>query len=155
MIFLYFSISRWFKSKPVEELYDLENDPFELYNLAQNPNYLSKLQELRSIQNDWTLQVGDKGFMSEKDMVNLMWPLGKQPSTTKPIVKITNQYKSNVSVELSSATNGASIGYKIGENGSWLLYHQPIEVKKGVKLYAKAIRYGYKESEETVLNTVK
>jgi arylsulfatase A-like enzyme len=147
--------SRWFKTKTVEELYDVEKDQFELNNLANDPAYSSKLQELRNVQNNWSIKVADKGFMSEKDMVNLMWPGGKQPATIKPVANITNQYKNHVSVTLSSITEGASIGYKFGNSKNWLLYHQPIEVKKGDQLYAKAIRYGYKESEETLINTIK
>lgn len=147
--------SRWFKSKAVEELYDVENDPFELNNLAQNPAYLSKLHELREVQNNWSLQIKDKGFMSEKDMVKLMWPGGRQPVTAKPEIQVFNHQKNNLKVQLASKTNGASIGYKIGDIGSWQLYHQPLVLKKGTKVYAKAIRYGYKESEETLVNTVK
>lgn len=144
---------RWFNVKPVEELYDLEKDPFELNNLAQDPVYFSKLEELRIVQNDWSLKIKDKGFMSEKDMVNLMWPGGTQPETAMPVANITNQNKKNVRVALSSITEGASIGYKIGKSKNWLLYHQPIDVKKGDQLYVKAIRYGYKESEETLIRT--
>ncbi len=146
--------SRWFKNKPVEELYDVENDPFELNNLALNPAYAAKLEELREVQNNWSLQIKDKGFMAEKDMVRLMWPGGIQPTTAKPIAEITQQ-KRLTQIALSSPTNGASLGYKIGDSGSWELYHQPIAVKKGLKVYAKAIRYGYKESEEIVITTNK
>jgi arylsulfatase A-like enzyme len=146
--------NRWFKSKPVEELYDVEKDPFELNNLAENPAYATKLKELREVQNNWSLQIKDKGFMSEKDMVRLMWPGGLQPTTAKPTSQIKQQ-KQLTQIALSCPTNGASIGYKIGDSGSWELYHQPIEVKKGVKIYAKAIRYGYKESEEIIITTNK
>ena len=34
-------------SKPVEELYDTWNDPHEITNLAKNPEYADKLEELR------------------------------------------------------------------------------------------------------------
>ncbi len=34
-------------SKPKEELYDLQNDPFELNNLAENPDYAEILQQMR------------------------------------------------------------------------------------------------------------
>ena len=36
------------KTKPVEELYDLQTDPDEVHNLAFNPAYESKLMELRT-----------------------------------------------------------------------------------------------------------
>ncbi|TPN86227.1 sulfatase family protein [Aquimarina algicola] len=39
-------------SKPVEELYNLQNDPHELVNLAKNPKYAYKLTELRSMTKD-------------------------------------------------------------------------------------------------------
>ncbi len=36
-------------SKPKEELYNLKNDPFELYNLANESEYAEKLNELRNL----------------------------------------------------------------------------------------------------------
>lgn len=39
---------RWFSQQPVyEELYDLKNDPYESVNLAGDPKYTAKLNELR------------------------------------------------------------------------------------------------------------
>jgi arylsulfatase A-like enzyme len=46
--------SLWFrKSKPVEELYDTEQDPFELKNLADDPKLKDKLAELRQAHEQW------------------------------------------------------------------------------------------------------
>jgi hypothetical protein len=39
----------------------------------------------------------------------------------------------------------------MGEKGQWFLYTMPVAFPKGEKLSAKAIRYGYKESEEVSL----
>ncbi|PSL06576.1 sulfatase [Cecembia rubra] len=131
------------KTKPLEELYDLETDPFEVRNLAHLPEFDEKLNEMRSALSKWQLDVGDLGFVPEYDLVNMMWPGMKQP-VTKPVEykQIGNHW------HLSSATEGASIAYQIGENiGSkhWELYHKPIPV--GEKVAALAVRIGFKTSE--------
>ena len=54
--------------------------------------------------------------------------------------------------ELTSITNGASIGYQIDEKigtNSWSLYHTPITIGDKQKIVARAIRIGYKASEIT------
>jgi arylsulfatase A-like enzyme len=53
--------------RPVEELYDLRHDPFELTNLADQKAYRGKLNELRDILNDWLLE-SDKGKYPEDPM---------------------------------------------------------------------------------------
>lgn len=40
-------------SRPTEELYDLEQDPFEINNLAENPDYIQELKKLRNSLNHW------------------------------------------------------------------------------------------------------
>jgi len=44
-----------------EELYDLRNDPWELNNLADDPDHSKTLQEMRKILNRWTRDTGDLG----------------------------------------------------------------------------------------------
>ncbi|HKL33778.1 MAG TPA: sulfatase, partial [Tangfeifania sp.] len=39
--------SRFWEPKPVEELYDTENDPWEVNNLADNPEYKEVLEKMR------------------------------------------------------------------------------------------------------------
>jgi arylsulfatase A-like enzyme len=46
----------------LNELYDLENDPFEKKNLANNPNYRSKHDELKNELMEWLLNEPVKGI---------------------------------------------------------------------------------------------
>lgn len=48
--------------KPIEELYDLENDPDELNNLAANPEYAAVLKELRGYEQEWQSENPDLGL---------------------------------------------------------------------------------------------
>ena len=47
------------ESKHREELYDLENDPHELNNLAQNSKFNNVMHEMRNVLNDWIKKTGD------------------------------------------------------------------------------------------------
>ncbi|MGM8361890.1 sulfatase family protein [Flavobacterium sp. ARAG 55.4] len=51
----------WLPTKPEEELFDLENDPFEINNLAYNPKYNKELIKHRKILANWATTYGDKG----------------------------------------------------------------------------------------------
>ena len=44
-----------------EELYDLKKDPWELNNLADDPNHSKTLQEMRKNLNRWIRDTGDLG----------------------------------------------------------------------------------------------
>ncbi len=48
-----------------EELYDLVADPFELNNLASNPDHAGTLQTLRRKLADWESQTADRGRIPE------------------------------------------------------------------------------------------
>ena len=56
------------KQKPVEELYDCENDPHEINNLAKDPKYQSKLTEMRAALKAWQNDVGDIGLIPEAEI---------------------------------------------------------------------------------------
>jgi N-sulfoglucosamine sulfohydrolase len=45
--------------RPVEELYDCENDPDQLLNVASAPGYQERLLELRHVLKDWMEETGD------------------------------------------------------------------------------------------------
>jgi len=136
---------QWFReNKPKEELFDCVNDPFELNNLAENPKYKDKTQELSAEMDRWLAQIGDDPNMPEKELVVKLWDGKKtKPETATPSVKFK---KGKVSINCK--TEGASIGYKINPKAqSWKVYSKPFEVKPKDKLIVKAHRIGYVPSE--------
>ena len=57
--------SRAFKERPVEELYDTENDPWEITNLANDPKYADVLKRMRGALDDWRKDSKDVGVIPE------------------------------------------------------------------------------------------
>lgn len=55
-------------SKPVEEFYDLENDPHEINNLAEDPQYADQIAEMRKALADWQFEIGDLGLLPESEI---------------------------------------------------------------------------------------
>jgi arylsulfatase A-like enzyme len=62
--------SAFWKTKPVEELYDTENDPWEINNLAGDLNYIEVLERMRAANKDWVSKIYDAGFIPEADRVD-------------------------------------------------------------------------------------
>ncbi len=136
---------QWFReNKPKEELFDCINDPFELNNLAENPKYKSKLTELSAEMDRWLTQIGDNPSLPEKELVAKLWNGKKnKPKTAAPKVVIADG-----KATISSATKGASIGYKTNPKDiSWQIYTTPFEVKPNETLLVKSHRIGYDSSE--------
>ena len=95
-----------------------------------------------------------------------MWPGGEQPRTAPPVfVPITSdtpgtdaspdggRFTSPLLLQLYCGTHGASIAYttEAGDDPHWLLYSEPIRLPEGETVVrARAIRIGYRESEERV-----
>jgi N-sulfoglucosamine sulfohydrolase len=51
--------------KPPEELYDLEKDPHEIHNLAENPGFSEVVENHRKLLAGWIRRTGDKGQATE------------------------------------------------------------------------------------------
>ncbi len=56
-------------TKPKEELYDCDKDPHEINNLASNPKYAKKLNELRGALDKWIEQTHDLGAVPETELI--------------------------------------------------------------------------------------
>jgi hypothetical protein len=134
----------------VEELYDTESDPFEIHNLVDDARYTEQLEELREAHQAWERDTHDVGFTPEKDVFLSMWPNGVQPVTQN----VTMTFEKKTGMVTLASTQGASIVYRADPAAKgWLLYTRPFKVKPGTEVRATAIRYGFRQSAESVLIT--
>lgn len=62
--------SAFWNTKPAEELYDTENDPWEVNNLANDPEYRDVLERMRGAAKDWMLEIKDTGFIPEAALID-------------------------------------------------------------------------------------
>jgi len=144
----------WFKTKTPEELYDCENDPYNLHNLAQDPKYSDVLSEMHQALKLHFKNKKDLGKLPESELINQMWPNYEQPVTAQ--VKIHKKDKAYI---LSCPTKGASIAYLITDKpikeidfkDNWQIFYKPVKIPKGKYLTAFAQRIGFKES---VVNSI-
>lgn len=141
---------QWFReSKPKEELFDCDADPHELNNLADDPAYKQKLEELRTEMDNWLASIEDSPTEKEAMLIRRLWDgQDHQPKTALPIVR-----KNNEIVSIDCETQGASIGYRLisaeGKSSkSWEIYHKPLTLPKGFSLEVQAHRIGFLPSEK-------
>jgi hypothetical protein len=57
--------SRFFNTKPVEELFDCDKDPDNINNLATQKEYSTVLSRMRLANQDWLISTKDAGFIPE------------------------------------------------------------------------------------------
>jgi N-sulfoglucosamine sulfohydrolase len=140
----------WFRpTKPNEEFYDCQTDPFNIHNLINDPRYTGKIKELRTSLDQWIAKVGDKGSIPESELIKQMWPNDAQPRTQQPKIIVNKGL-----IKLSCETLGSSIAYILSDkkmipnlDSGWQLYSKPINPAKAKYLYVLANRIGYADSE--------
>jgi arylsulfatase A-like enzyme len=133
----------WFeKTKPSEELYNWEHDPYELVNLAQDPKYLNILVKMRKQLDKWQQDYPDKGSIPEKELIASWWQGKNQPPVTAPPIIIRKAGK----LQISCSTNDASIGWRQRGEKSWNVYTGPFK-NPHQKIECVAMRIGYVSSD--------
>jgi uncharacterized sulfatase len=60
--------THFWERKPAEELFDLQNDPDEVRNLAGSPEHQEVLARLRAAQQELAVRVRDVGFLPEGEI---------------------------------------------------------------------------------------
>lgn len=134
----------WFEDRPVEEFYDLTKDPYELNNVINDPAYANEIAKMRKAMDDWRDQGNDATIVPEKELrASMLDSKGNQRVTLQPVI---TQDEINHKVYITNLTDYASIGYSF-DGKHYELYTKSFIVPSGVgKVYAKAVRYGWKES---------
>lgn len=148
--------STWFAvPRPAEELYDTWADPHEIRNLVDDSTHAETLNRLRTALDLWQVEIPDLGMIDEATMLDSLWFGGEQPRTDDP----TGSWANGL-LTLSSATDGASIGYRIGadvpgaddSSHPWLVYTEPFPVSQDEPVTAIAHRLGYLPSDTLAVN---
>lgn len=155
----------WFRnSRPPEELYDVQADPHQVVNLADDPARAEVLRTMRAAVERWMDDIDDRGLIPEPQMIEAMWPGGVQPVTAAPYIlprgsanwrgaprQAELPFQAPQEVEIYVPTQGASVAYTLeeGEGARWRLYTGPFMLERPGVVRARAIRYGYRESDET------
>jgi arylsulfatase A-like enzyme len=137
----------WFKvPRPMEEFYDVENDPHNINNLIDDPGFREDIDRLRGVYEQWIHDYNSLWMLSEKEMMQMFMPEGKQQVVEKPVI-----IQQDNRVQIFCPTEGSSIAYQVNGKGynekHWLLYTGPVKLKSGDKIEAIATRAGYKQSE--------
>ena len=60
-------------TRPREELYDLEADPYEVHNLAEDPDHEETLVRLRRVLEEWVTEIDDQGRFPESPELIEEW----------------------------------------------------------------------------------
>ena len=139
-------------TKPIEELYDTQADPHEVRNLADSPEHREVLERMRDVHERWRLETRDLGLIPESELWAEMRPDDQWETTEPPSFEPAGgSHTRPVTVTLRCPTEGGRIAYTTGsgDRPHWKLYHEPIVLERSVTLRAKAVRLGFRESEET------
>jgi len=132
-------------TKPVEELFDTAKDPYELRNLAGQPEYQDVLSRMRGALAEWMKKTGDVGLIPEPEFDELKRPGGEWRKTLEP-----RFVGSGKDVRILCDTPGASIAYRMGEGARWKVYGEPVRPTPGQTLHARASRIGFRDSAEVL-----
>jgi N-sulfoglucosamine sulfohydrolase len=131
---------QWFEPPGEERLFDLQTDPFELHNLADDPAHKDTLRRMNKALLDWQGRVEDWSEQTETEML-----AGFRPKGVKSVTPLPDLTFAGGKFHLANSNKGASLGYQI-DAGPWLLYTRPIAIPSGTTVQGKAVRYGWEDS---------
>lgn len=137
--------SAWFEAPGEERLFDLEKDPFEIYDVSGDPAYREDLARMRAALNEHLAMIKDWSEVSEADMVARFEPDGERQVTPVPVLTVVDGM-----LIIEAGVPGSSLGYRAGE-GHWKVYSEPVPLPGPGEIEARAVRYGWEESEVVTL----
>ncbi len=133
--------SAWYEPPGEERLYDLQQDPHEIQDVSTDPEYQSVLLRMRDEMNAWLTRVGDWSAEPEDAMVARFEKNGARGVTPSPALSV-----SDGALVITPAGAEHSLEYRI-DGGPWQLYTGPIGGDIKSEIDARAVRYGWEESD--------
>jgi hypothetical protein len=125
--------------RPEDEFYDLQKDPFQMNNLAEEDQYAGELQRLSDALNAFAASAPDYSTWDAQDLQDLYRPGGVTPTTSVPTAAVQAGRR-----VLASATPGAVILWRPKDAPLWKIYTGPLPATGDIE--AKAARYGFNDS---------
>lgn len=132
-------------TKPMEEFYDLQNDPNELNNIAGNKEYQDSLHYYRDLLKSWIKKSKDLGEVSEKELVSRWLKKGRPQQLPELEMQQTPE-----GLVLISTKKDATIVWRALGDSTWNIYTEPLS--KEAAYEAKAERIGYTDSEVLIID---
>ena len=161
--------SKMFADKrPVEELYDTDEDPWEVNNLADHPVYGEVLTRMRNKLESWQKETGDLGLVEERVLKKTHYPDDEKPvcSEASCLIFTVNSFGQERApdeftlpekhrLQLFSGIPGSSISYTFDEDEEsfWRIFTSPLYLPVGKhRLRTIVSRIGYENSEQKVFD---
>lgn len=126
------------KSRPSEELYDVEADPFEMNNLATDDKFMEVQKEFQKVMEEWLVATQDLGGSSEKELAIKWSAFNKQ--------QLIIEYRYDKGVIFNTDQIDATVLYKISGEREWKFYTGTIP--SPVVVTGKSCLIGYESSRE-------
>jgi uncharacterized sulfatase len=148
-------------AKPAEELYDLDEDPYEEHNLACEPTRADTLDRLRAALDDWLATYGDLGELPEDELLATWRPGGEWPVTAPPRpgdhISATEGARVVWTTDPPPATDAGDqgwlatvVGSPVPDGRRWCLLCPATPPPANVPVWLKACRLGYRDSPEVL-----
>lgn len=134
-------------SRPIEEFYDTRSDPWEITNLAADPEHLARMTRMREAMEAWIRAAPDLGFVLPETVLveEFLWPPdGEQPTTAEPRIQVESAEEGSVLLTLTCATDGAALAWRLYGEKPWQVYTGPVELAAGGVVEVEAHRIGWK-----------
>lgn len=86
-----YQAKHWFGERAVEELYDIEADPHQINNLANDPEYQEVMAKHRELLETWRTEIGDNEEEEETAQLKSVYELWKKKPVFKN-AKVNSEY---------------------------------------------------------------
>jgi uncharacterized sulfatase len=153
-------------AKPAEELYDLDEDPYEECNLAAEPAHAATLARFRAALDEWLETYGDLGELAEDDLLTSWRPGGVWPVTATPQLENgtatcpTEGARIVWTADPPPATDpagpdrlDAAVGSPAADGRHWYLLCAATPLPADIPVWVKACRLGFRDSAEIETRT--